>query len=211
VIRTDAGLVTPISLESLFQNEMEWTSEEEEIVATNTTTTIVVFRIGDEEFGTEISSVVEVLEYRAPVPVPRAPTFVEGVVYLRDAIVPVIDLRKRMELPAGPATADTRFLIALIDQERVALIVDAVVEVAHLRGDDLTDPPAFFRGVAAEYLHGLGKVRERIVIVLKLERVLSSQERIALLRADYQADAMDEEAFVTTLEDDFGKPRKKRK
>lgn len=211
VIKTDAGLVTPISAESLFHAELEATAEEEVMMPASDSTTIVVFRMGDEEFGSEIGSIVEVLEYRAPVRVPRAPAFMEGVVYMRDAIVPVIDLRKRMELPAASPSADARFLIALIDHERVALMVDAVVEVAHLRGDELSEPPAFFRGVAAQYLHGLGKVNERVVIVLKLERILSSEERIALLRADYKSDQMDEDTFVTTLDDDFGTKRKKRK
>jgi purine-binding chemotaxis protein CheW len=211
IITTDVGLVTPISPDALFYNELVQAAEEEDMAPTGTTTTVVVFRMGGEEFGTEISSVVEVLEYRAPVRVPRAPEFIEGVIYLREAILPVIDLRKRMEIPTSEPTADTRYLVALIDEERVALLVDGVVEVAHLRGDQLADPPQYFRGISAEYLHGLGRVRERVVIVLRLARILSSEERIALLRADYKADQMDEEMFVTTLDDDFGKPRKKKR
>jgi purine-binding chemotaxis protein CheW len=211
VITTDVGLVTPISPESLFQHEFALAAEEEEMAPAGTTTTIVVFRMGGEEFGTEISSVVEVLEYRAPVRVPRAPAFIEGVIYLREAILPVIDLRKRMEIPAGDPTPETRFLVALIDDERVALMVDAVVEVAHLRGDQLSDTPQYFRGVSADYLHGLGRVGERVVIVLRLARILSSEERIALLRADYKADQMDEDTFVTTLDDDLGGPRRKKR
>ena len=210
VIKTDIGLVTPINPESLFQNELQLTAEEEVMTTATSTTTIVVFRMGDEEFGTEISSVVEVIEYRGPVRVPKAPEFLEGVIYLRDMILPVVDLRKRMEIEAGPPTADTRFLVVLIDQERVALLVDAVVEVAHLRGDQLADPPPFFRGVSAEYLHGLGKVGERVVIVLKVERILSSQERIALLRADFKQEQMDEDVFGSPLDDDFGARRKRR-
>ena len=211
VIKTDIGLITPIDPDSLFHNELQLAAEEEVMTTATSTTTIVVFRMGDEEFGTEISNVVEVLEYREPVRLPKAPEFLEGVIYLRDAILPVVDLRKRMEIATSPATADTRFLVVLIDQERVALLVDAVVEVAHLRGTDLADPPPFFRGVAAEYLHGLGKVRERVVIVLKVERILTSQERIALLRADYKQEQMDEDAFGSPLDDDFGMRRKKRK
>ncbi len=211
VIKTDVGLVTAIGTESLFQNELDLSVEEELMTTATTTTTIVVFRMGDEEFGAEISNVVEVLEYRAPVHVPRAPQFLEGVIYLREAILPVIDLRKRMEIGTGPASAETRYLVILIDEERVALLVDAVVEVAHLRGDELAPPPAFFRGLSAQYLHGLGRVRERVVIVLKLDHILTSEERITLLQAEYKAEQMDEDAFVTTLDDDFGKRRKKRK
>jgi purine-binding chemotaxis protein CheW len=185
VIKTDIGLVTPIDPDSLFHNELQLAVDEEVMSSAMSTTTIVVFRMGGEEFGTEIGNVVEVLEYREPVRVPKAPEFLEGVIYLREAILPVIDLRKRMEISQAPPTADTRYLVVVIDGERVALLVDAVVEVAHLRGEELAEPPALFRGVAAEYLHGLGKVGERVVIVLKVDRILSSQERIALLRADY--------------------------
>ena len=211
IIKTDVGLVTPISPDSLFQNEFELSAEEDDMTPTGTTTTVVVFRMGGEEFGTEISSVVEVLEYRPPVRMPRAPAFLDGVIYLREAILPVIDLRKRLEIAVTPPTPETRYLVALIDEERVALLVDAVVEVAHLRGDQLADPPAFFRGISSEYLHGLGKVGERVVIVLRLARILSSEERIALLRADYKADQMDEDSFVTTLNDNFESPRKKKR
>jgi purine-binding chemotaxis protein CheW len=203
VIKTDIGLVTPINPESLFHNELQLTTEDDDMSTATSTTTIVVFRMGGEEFGTEISNVVEVLEYREPVRVPKAPDFLEGVIYLRDSILPVVDLRKRMEISTTPPTADTRFLVVLIDEERVALTVDAVVEVAHLRGTDLAEPPPFFRGVAAEYLHGMGKLRDRMVIVLKVERILSSQERIALLRADYKQDQMDEEVFGSIGDDDF--------
>lgn len=188
VIKTDIGLVTPINPDALFHNELQLAGEEEVMSGKTSTTTIVVFRMGGEEFGTEIGNVVEVLEYREPVRVPKAPAFLEGVIYLREEILPVIDLRKRLEIAQAPATADTRYLVVVIDGERVALQVDAVVEVAHLRGEELADPPAFFRGVAAEYLHGLGKVGERVVIVLRVDRILSSQERIALLRADYKED-----------------------
>ena len=211
IIKTDIGLVTPINPDSLFHNELQLAAEEEVMPTATSTTTIVVFRMGDEEFGTEISNVVEVIEYREPVRVPKAPDFLEGVIYLREDILPVVDLRKRMEIGTTPPTADTRYLVVIIDEERVALLVDAVVEVAHLRGTDLADPPPFFRGVSAEYLHGLGKVREKVVIVLKVERILSSQERIALLRADYKQEQMDEDAFGSPLDADFGMRRKKRK
>lgn len=211
VIRTDVGLVTPIDPEALFQNEWEQQAETEGAMAPDTSTTIVVFHMAGEEFGTDIGKVVEVLEYRPPVRLPKLPAFLEGVIYLREDMLPVIDLRKRMELPAGPPGPDTRYLVALIDEERVALLVDAVAEVAHLRGAELAEPPAMFRGLSAEYLRGLGKVRGRVVIVLELERILTSEERITLLRADYKSEQLDEETFVTTLDDDFGKRRKKRK
>jgi purine-binding chemotaxis protein CheW len=211
VVKTDIGLVTPLRVESLVQAELDLGGEEGSMSASGSTTTVVVFKMGGEEFGTEIGNVVEVLEHRAPVHVPKAPPFLEGVIYLRDEIIPVIDLRKRMEIEAAAPTADTRYLVILIDNEKAALLVDAVVEVVHLRAADLSAPPPFFRGVAAQYLHALGKVGDRVVIVLKLDQILTSDERITLLRAEYKAEQMDEDAFVTTLDDDFGKRKKKRR
>ena len=148
---------------------------------------IVVFSMNGEEFGTDISHVVEVLEYRQPVPVPRAPEFVDGVVQVRDFVLPIIDLRRRMELPCAPPSADTRMIVVLIDDERVGLLVDSVIEVAHMPADRIAKPPALFRGVSAEYLQGLARLDDRMVIVLRIERILTSQERIALLRADFSA------------------------
>lgn len=187
IATTDLGLVTPVDPNLLFRNEMPPDEEAGYMPAASTMVSIVVFRMSGEEFGTDIANVVEVLEYREPVHVPRAPEFVDGVVQLRDSVLPVVDLRKRMEVPLSPPTPDTRIIVVLIDEERVGLLVDSVVEVAHMSSESVSQPPAFFRGVSAEYLQGLARIGDRLVIVLRLERVLTSQERIALLRADFTA------------------------
>jgi purine-binding chemotaxis protein CheW len=184
VAKTPFGLVTPIEPSALFRAEIDVGEEATEMQPAGSNVSIVVFTMSGEEFGTDISNVVEVLEYRPPVHVPRAPDFVEGVVHVRDFVMPIIDLRKRMEIAQSKPTNDTRIIVVLIDDERVGLLVDSVVEVAHMRSTDVSDPPAFFRGVAAEYLQGLARIGERLVIVLRLERILTSQERIALMRAE---------------------------
>lgn len=192
VITTDLGLVTPIDPNLLFRAELDLEEEAEPMAAASTTVTIVIFKMNGEEFGTDISNVVEVLEYRAPAHVPRAPEFIDGVVQIRDTVLPIIDLRKRMEIPVSPPTADTRIVVVLIDEERVGLLVDSVVEVAHVRAENIAKPPSFFRGLSAEYLHGLARIGERLVIVLRIDRIMTSQERIALLRADFSESAHDE-------------------
>lgn len=192
VITTDLGLVSPVDPSLLFRSDDAFDDEAEDMPALSSNVSIVVFKMNGEEFGTDIGNVVEVLEYRDPVHVPRAPDFVEGVIHMRDAILPIIDLRKRMEVPLNLPTADTRIIVVLIDEERVGLLVDSVVEVVHVGTEKVAPPPAFFRGVSSEYLQGLARVGERIVIVLRLERILTSQERIALLRADLAAQEMAE-------------------
>lgn len=213
VVITDLGLVTPVDPNLLFRSETNLAEEVAVMPALSPTVSLVVFRMHGEDFGTDIANVVEVLEYREPVHVPRAPDFVEGVVPVRDSVLPIIDLRKRMEIPCGAPTADTRLIVVLIDDERVGLLVDSVLEVVHVTSDQVSAPPAFFRGVSAEYLQGLARVGERLVIVLRLERILTSQERIALLRADLANVELEEAELVPagSLPPEPDKPKRGRR
>lgn len=216
VVTTDLGLVTPIDTSLLFRSELDLEEELEPMAASSMTVSIVIFKMNGEEFGTEISNVVEVLEYREPARVPRAPDFIDGVVQIRDTVLPIIDLRKRMEIPPSGPTADTRIVVVLIDEERVGMLVDSVVEVAHIRAENVAKPPSFFRGLPAEYLQGLARIGERLVIVLRIDRILTSQERIAMLRADFAEAAADEIDMdremmaIGRAELEMGRPEKKR-
>lgn len=209
VVATDLGLVTPVDPSLLFRSDVVLDEEVESMPAASTNVSLVIFKMQGEEFGADIGNVVEVLEYRPPVHVPRAPEFVEGVVHIRDSVLPIIDLRKRMEIATSDPSPDTRIIVVLIDEERVGLLVDAVVEVAHIAADRVSQPPAFFRGVSAEYLQGLARVGDRLVIVLRLERILTSQERIALLRADLSDHEMEEAELAVA--DSAQKRRRARK
>lgn len=213
VVTTDLGLITPIDPTLLFRSDTILEEEADFMAQASAKVSIVVFKMNGEEFGTDIANVVEVLEYRAPIHVPRAPDFVEGVVQMRDRVLPIIDLRKRMDIPSAAPTADTRIIVVLIDEERVGLLVDSVLEVTHIASDLVSQPPTFFRGVAAEFLQGLARIGDRLVILLRLERILTSQERIALLRADL-SDPQDDYDMVTmgTLGvGELTKPKKRRR
>lgn len=199
VVTTDLGLVTPVDPNMLFRADANLDEEVNLMPVMTSTVSIVVFKMNDEEFGTDISNVVEVLEYHEPVAVPRAPDFVDGVVQVRDFVLPIIDLRKRMEVAGAAVTPDTRIIVVLVDEERVGLLVDSVIEVAHINADNVAPPPAFFRGLSAEYLQGLARIDDRLVIVLRLERILTSQERIALLRAELQTLPADESAELAAV------------
>ena len=152
---------------------------------------VVSFRLGTEAFGVEVQQVQEVIAYQQPRRVPHAPEFVEGVIDVRGTVVPVVDLRKRLQLPATPPDADTRVLLISLGPESIGLIVDAVVEVTHVQPRDIAEPPSIFRGLAARYLAGLARVGSGLLIMLRLDCILTSEERLALLGAD-----LDEEAAV---------------
>lgn len=202
LVTTDLGLVSPVDPNLLFRSEVALEEEVNEMPAASVMVSLVVFKMNGEEFGTDIANVVEVLEYSEPAHVPRAPDFVDGVLQIRGVVLPIIDLRKRMDVPVTVPTADTRIVVVLIDEERVGLLVDSVVEVAHMRSENVSQPPALFRGLSAEYLQGLARMGERLIIVLRLERILTSQERIALLRADFSEPTLEDTGDLMAIQNE---------
>ncbi|HEX8694343.1 MAG TPA: chemotaxis protein CheW [Longimicrobium sp.] len=142
---------------------------------------LVTFKVGGEEFGLDVFQVHEILRWQEPTPVPKAPAFVEGVLDVRGALVPVVDLRKRFEVPSLAYDDDTRIVLVDFQGERLGLVVDAVTEVLRAPETAVSPPPAFFKGLSAEFLRGLVRLEGRLVVLLDLEKILSSQERMALL------------------------------
>ena len=145
---------------------------------------LVTFKVGGEEFGLDVFSVHEILRWQGVTPVPRAPAFVEGVLDVRGAVVPVIDLRRRFEVPEYGHDDETRIVLVEFGGERLGLVVDSVTEVLRAPETAISAPPAYIRGLAAEFVRGIVRLEARLVILLDLDRILSSDERIALQGAE---------------------------
>jgi len=141
---------------------------------------IVTFRLGDDLFAADIFSVERVLRYVQPTAVPNVPAWIEGVVDYQGRVVPVINLRRRFELPDATTPADGRILVLTLDDEWVAVTVDGVLDVSVLDPSRLAPPPALFRGLAAGYLRGVVRRGERLVIFLDVARLFATDERIVL-------------------------------
>ncbi len=148
---------------------------------------LVTFRLGAEEFGLDVFSVHEILRYQAPTPVPRAPDFVDGVIDVRGTLVPVVDLRRRFELAEAPTDGDTRTVLVEFGGERLGLVVDAVTEVLRVPETAVSAPPQYIRGLAAEFVRGIVRLEGRLVVLIDIDRILSSQERIALEQSELAA------------------------
>lgn len=147
---------------------------------------LVTFRLGDDLFAADIFAVERVLRYQMPRVLPDVPPWIEGVIEYQTRVVPVLNLRKRFELPALAPTGETRIVVLNARGEWIGVVVDAVLEVTAIAMGQLSEPPAYFRGLAGEYLKGIVRHRdggERLVIVLDVEHLLSTTERIALERA----------------------------
>ena len=146
---------------------------------------LVSFRIGGEEFGLDVFQVHEILRYEEPTPMPKAPAFVDGVLDVRGSLVPVVDMRRRFELPQPRYDDDTRIILVDYQDERLGLVVDEVSEVLRVPETAVTAPPQYVKGLAAEFIRGIVRLEKRLVVLLDLEKILSSQERMQLLFAGF--------------------------
>lgn len=143
---------------------------------------VVTFRVGPQEFALDISQVERILRYEKPAALPKAPDFLEGVVRYGGSAIPVVDLRKRLELDAAIGE-ETRLMVLNLDGQRVGMLVDQVREVMRVDSTTITAPPPIVRGLAATYIAGLITEGERAVVLLNALRLLSSTERQALQAA----------------------------
>lgn len=148
---------------------------------------LVTFRLGDDLFAADIFSVERVLRYMTPTSVPDMPDYIEGVVDYQGRVVPIVNLRRRFEMPDVEVRNETRTLILHSGGEWIGVVVDAVTAVTSFDPAAVAPPPNLFRGLAGEYLKGIVRMGEKLVIFLDVERLLSSTERIALDRAGTEA------------------------
>ena len=140
---------------------------------------VVVFKLKEEEFGIDIYVVREVLKLMPITALPNSDKFIEGVINIRGAVIPVIDLCKRFGL-SQERTGDTRIIIVEIDGEQIGLIVDEVSEVLRIAGEEIQPPPSRLAGTHSELLEGVARCDERLIILLEVENLLSSEEMLDL-------------------------------
>lgn len=143
-------------------------------------TQLVAFVLENEEFACDINDVREVLKMIRVTPLPRSLDFVEGVINLRGDVIPVIDLRKRFALAEVERTDDNRIIIVEVEERMVGLTVDSVTEVIRLSNKQIQDAPDQVAGGRTHLIMGVGKIDERLIIILNLDRILTTEEQIAL-------------------------------
>ena len=139
---------------------------------------LVIFRLRSEEFGTEIASVLEISRVLEITRIPQAPGFIEGVVNLRGQVIAVIDLAKQFGLPPQPELPKTaRIIIAEVAGETIGLIVDEVPEVLRVGEETIEPTPEIIQAeIKRDYLRGVAKSGDRLILLLDLQKVLASQE-----------------------------------
>jgi purine-binding chemotaxis protein CheW len=166
--------------------------KEKRAAVSDDTVQIVTFRVGSEEYGLDIKSITEAVRPLKITPLPRMPEFVEGVVNLRGAIIPIVDLRKRFALAE---IADNRRTMRMMitrgavsggrsaKEGLLGLVVDSVNEVLHVPRKNIDRAPEAATSKQADFITGVGKVGDRLIIMIDITKILSQQERSALAEA----------------------------
>jgi purine-binding chemotaxis protein CheW len=148
-------------------------------------TQLVVFDLAAESYGVEIGAVREIIRLQEVTAVPQTPVFVEGVINLRGKVIPVIALRKRFGLPKGEENRENRIVVVDIGGQDIGVVVDAVTEVLRIASDCVEPPSSIITSSESEYLLGIAKLENRLIILLDLERVLSSEEKNVLTDSSF--------------------------
>jgi purine-binding chemotaxis protein CheW len=135
---------------------------------------LVSFRIGGEEFGVDILKVQEINRMMEVTRVPNAPEYVDGVINLRGKVIPIIDLRRRFGMERKEHDKNTRIVVVELTGKVVGFVVDGVEEVLRIPRSVTEPPPSIVGGVRDEYITAVGKLEDRLLILLDLDKVLTA-------------------------------------
>ncbi|MCK5659837.1 MAG: chemotaxis protein CheW [Methanosarcinales archaeon] len=138
---------------------------------------LAVFQLAGEEFGVDIMQVQEIIRMPTITRIPQSPEYVEGIINLRGKIIVVINLDTRFDMDSKELDDNSRIIVVEIGETVVGMIVDSVSEVMRLPAANVEPAPEMISAkINADYLKGVGKIDERLLILLDLERVLSEEE-----------------------------------
>lgn len=143
----------------------------------------LTFFLANEEYGLEILKVQEIIGLLPITRVPRTPPFVRGVINLRGKVISVVDLRLKFGMPEKESTAETCIIVVQATGMEMGIIVDKVSEVLAIAADEIEDAPSFGTAVNTDYILGIGKSQGKVKLLLDIERVLSTNELVALRAA----------------------------
>jgi purine-binding chemotaxis protein CheW len=141
---------------------------------------VACFRLGEDIYAVDIMRIKEIIRPQKLAALPKAPSFVEGVLNLRGAVIPVIDLRKRFDMPPREIDRNRRLLIITVAIGDMGIAVDEVTEVITIPVAHIKPPPQVTRGVGAEYLLGVCLGQDSLIMLLNPDRLLTGGETAEL-------------------------------
>ncbi len=138
-----------------------------------------VFSLGEEYYAVDIGVIKEIIRPMKITPIPGAPHFIEGVINIRGDVIPVMEMRKRFEVE-GERKADPRMIIVRVEDQWVGLTVDSVTEVIRVPVSDIKPAPKVMGGDGARYLEGVCQHGDSLVVLLKVDEILTGEEKVKL-------------------------------
>lgn len=141
-----------------------------------------LFNIGTEDFGVEVEKIVEILDTQRIYTIPELPDFLAGVITVRGEVIPLLDLRKRFNV--GTSDEPGHIIVVRQEHEKIGLLVDEIKEIIALGKGEIIAPPAIFKGLKKKYLTGLGKKDDKIILLLHIDDLLTSEEKIQLMESE---------------------------
>ncbi|MCL2163418.1 MAG: chemotaxis protein CheW [Oscillospiraceae bacterium] len=163
-------------MSDLFDNDQFEEMEEDDSLEEK----YLTFKLGDEEFGVSIGFVTEIIGIQAVTFVPDLPDFVKGIINLRGQIIPVIDVRLRFRKPEFEYNDRTCIIVLRIKDLPVGFIVDSVAEVFQIPDDSIIPPPQAKNVYHQQYISGIGKVEDKIILIMDCEKLISEDVGLAM-------------------------------
>ena len=144
---------------------------------------IVSFRLADEEYGLDIMKVQEIILIGQITHMPQTPDFVRGLINLRGQVIPIIDLRSRFDFPAGEKSESQRIIVVNVGTRTMGIVVDEVDQVLRVKAEDIEPPPTSVKGIKHDFITGLVKQENKLVILLDIEHLLTEKDATAVAEA----------------------------
>jgi len=133
------------------------------------------FSLGKEEYAIDISDIREIVKPREITDIPRVPEFILGIISLRGIIIPIFDLKKRLQLGVTSVENDSRIIVCQLKDRVVGLLVDRIAQVVRIPEEAIEPPPAILSGVDRDFVEGVGRSQDRMMILLCLTNVLDAE------------------------------------
>ena len=148
---------------------------------------LVTFTLDNEEYAVAILKVQEIIRMKEITRVPNSPAFVEGVINLRGKVIPVVDLRKKFDLAEKENDEQSRIMIMDIQGITMGLVVDSVSEVLRIPSNTVEPTPPMASNISAEFIKGIAKLEDRLIILLDMDRLLGRAEETAMIETTTMA------------------------
>lgn len=132
----------------------------------------IIFKLSEEYYGLSIKNVISIEKISQATRIPNAAEYVKGVINMRGEVIPIIDLKVKLSMEASPITDDSRIIIVSSNEIYVGLIVDSSSEVLEIDKENIDKPPVDENNPHIEYINGIGKTEDRLIVMLNLEKIL---------------------------------------